>query len=382
MEGIKKDGRNNETKGLVEKLKVQYDALYHNIEPFQNSEKPMPRTTQGDSIVRVDIYDWTSGFYPGSLWLLYGLTSDVKWKNIATEFTEKLDTIQYWRGNHDVGFMMECSYGNALKFVESQKYKDIIVSTAKSLSSRFNPEVGAIRSWDWGKEWQYPVIIDNMMNLELLFHATKITGDSTFYKIAVSHADTTMKNHFRENGSSYHVVDYDPDNGLVNAKVTRQGLTDESAWARGQAWAVYGYTVCYRETKNKKYLEQVEKTLNFIKNNQNLTNDHVPYWDYDAPVEKGTPRDVSAAAILASALYEFKNYVAEDRKEEFINMANEIMKSLTSDDYLAKAGTNKGFLLKHSVGDLPRGSEIDVPLNYADYYFLEALFRKSAAMSL
>jgi len=356
-------------------IQKQYDILYQSAYPKIGDKNIMPRTVKKDKIHYVSPYDWTSGFFPGSLWYLYDLTKDNKWKSRAIEFTEPLDTIQYWSGNHDVGFMIECSYGNALKNIDSKAYEKVIVQTAKSLSTRFRPKAGILQSWDAGKKWNCPVIIDNMMNLELLFHASKISKDPTFYNIAVSHADTTLKNHFRANNSSYHVLNYDTETGAVLDRNTHQGYADASAWARGQAWGLYGFTVTYRETKDPKYLQQAKKIADFIMTNPNLPIDKIPYWDYDAPKIGQTPRDASAAAITASALYELSTFVSKEEKNKYIKWANSIMKSLRSPVYLAEAGKNNGFLLYHSVGSLPHKVEVDVPLNYADYYFLEALYR-------
>lgn len=339
-----------------------------------------PRTIdEKGNIVYVPIDDWTSGFYPGNIWYTYELTKDEKWLPLAKKYTEALDSVQYLTWHHDVGFMIGSSYLNGYRQKHYPEYKDVIIQTAKSLSTRFRPNAGVIQSWDADKGWQAergwkcPVIIDNMMNLELLFEATALSGDSTFYNIAVSHADKTLANHFRADNSCYHVVDYDPETGAVRKKQTAQGYADESAWARGQAWALYGYTVCYRYTKDKKYLDQAEKVYNFIFNNKNLPADLVPYWDYDAPNIPNEPRDASAAACTASALYELSTYLPGKNYKE---TADKIMESLGSPDYRAEVGTNGNFVLMHSVGSIPHGAEIDVPLNYADYYFLEGLIRK------
>ena len=287
--------------------------------------------------------------------------------------------MKYLKWHHDVGFMIGCSYLNGYRMADKKEYKDVIIEAAKSLSTRFRPNAGVIQSWDADKGWQgtrgwkCPVIIDNMMNLELLFEATALSGDSTFYNIAVKHADTTMAHHFRPDNSCYHVVDYDPETGEVRKRQTAQGYADESAWARGQAWALYGYTTCYRYTKDKKYLDQAQKVYNFIFNNKNLPEDLVPYWDYDAPNIPNEPRDASAAACTASALYELDGYLPGNHYKE---TADKIMESLGSPAYRAEVGTNGNFILMHSVGSIPHGQEIDVPLNYADYYFLEGLMRK------
>lgn len=339
-----------------------------------------PKTTdKNGNIVYIPIDDWTSGFFPGSIWLTYELTKDNKWLPLAEKYTESLDSVKYLKWHHDVGFMIGCSYLTGLRVTNNPEYKEVIIEAAKSLSTRFRPNAGVIQSWDADKGWQSqrgwkcPVIIDNMMNLELLFEATRFSRDSSFYNIAVSHADATMKHQFRPDFSCYHVVDFDPETGEVRKRQTAQGYADESAWARGQAWALYGYTTCYRYTQDKKYLNQAENVYKFIFNNKNLPEDLVPYWDFDAPNIPNEPRDASAAAAIASALYELSTYISDKGYKE---TADKIMNSLGSENYRAKVGTNGNFILMHSVGSIPHNSEIDVPLNYADYYFLEALKRK------
>jgi uncharacterized protein YyaL (SSP411 family) len=235
--------------------------------------------------------------------------------------------------------------------------------------------VGAIRSWDHSKDkWDFPVIIDNMMNLELLFWASRQTGDPQYYNIAVKHAETTLANHFRADYSSYHVVDYDTLTGKVLKKTTHQGYSDASAWSRGQAWGLYGYTMCYRETGIVSFRYQAEKIANFILQNPNLPEDKIPYWDFGAPANLQTPRDVSAATVTASALLELAKLVPS-KKDNYLQAAETILKNLQK-DYLSKQGTNKGFLLGHSTGSFPQNSEVDTPIIYADYYYLEALVRQ------
>lgn len=339
-----------------------------------------PRTILADgSISYTSIEDWTSGFFPGSIWLIYHLTGDSKWLPLAEKYTESLDAVKYLTWHHDVGFMIGCSYLNGYRLTNNKEYKEVIIEAARSLSTRFRPGAGVIQSWDADKGWQgtrgwkCPVIIDNMMNLELLFEATALSGDSTFYHIAVKHADITLAHHFRPDNSCYHVVDYDPETGEVRGRQTAQGYADESAWARGQAWAIYGYTVCYRYTKDPKYLDQAQKIYHFIFTNKNMPADLVPYWDYGAPNIPNEPRDASAAACTASALYELHDYLPDGPYKE---TADKIMQSLGSPAYRAKVGTNGNFILMHSVGSIPHGQEIDVPLVYADYYFLEGLMRR------
>jgi hypothetical protein len=234
--------------------------------------------------------------------------------------------------------------------------------------------VGLIRSWDFGA-WKFPVIIDNMMNLELLTWATRETGEPKFKEIAVSHADKTMANHFRVDASSVHVVDYDPATGTVRGRQTHQGYSDSSAWARGQAWGLYGYTMMFRETGNTNYLDQARRIASLIISHPRLPEDRIPYWDFDAPDIPNAPRDASAAAVMASALIELSDQVDTEFGKQCIALARQQLLSLSSPEYLAKPGANGGFLLKHSTGHKPENSEVDVPLNYADYYFLEALLR-------
>lgn len=330
-------------------------------------------------VVYIPIDDWCSGFFPGSLCYLYQLTNDKSWLLQSRRFTEALDSIQYLTWHHDVGFMIGSSYLNIYRLSPNKAYKKAIIQTAKSLCTRFRKKAGVIQSWNVDRGWQSkrgwtcPVIIDNMMNLELLFEATRLSGDSTYWKVAVSHANKTLENQFRKDGSCYHVVDYDPNNGAVLHRQTAQGYADNSAWARGQAWAVYGYTVCYRYTHDRKYLDQAVKTLNFVMQNPNLPEDLIPYWDFDAPNIPNEPRDVSSAACIASALYEMNNYLPDNG---YTSLADRIIRSLSSPEYRAPLGKNGCFLLMHSVGSIPHNNEIDVPLNYADYYFLEALTRR------
>ena len=340
-----------------------------------------PRTVVDGVISYVPDDDWTSGFFPGTMFYMYDLTKDKKWLDYGVKYTETLDSVKYLKSHHDVGFMINCSYGNALRETNNEAYKDVIIEAAKSLSTRFRPAAGVIQSWDEDKGWQgkrgwmCPVIIDNMMNLELLFKATEFSADSTFYKIAVSHANSTLANHFRKDWSCYHVVDYDKVKGGVRSKQNAQGYADESAWARGQAWAIYGFTVCYRYTKDQRYLDLVKNVYNYVFNNKNLPADLIPYWDFLAPNIPNEPRDASAAVIMASGLYE----AAEYGHPEFRETADKIIESLSSPAYLALVGTNGNFVLMHSVGSIPHGHEIDVPINYADYYYLEALTRKIKA---
>ncbi|MDX1285605.1 MAG: glycoside hydrolase family 88 protein, partial [Draconibacterium sp.] len=345
----------------------------------KEGKRIFPRRLDKGEMVYIGRNDWTSGFFPGSLWYLYELTGDEKWKPRAERYTLALDSVKFLTWHHDVGFMIGCSFGNGLRLTQNESYKDVIIQTAKSLCTRFRPGAGILQSWDtnsgWMSKrgWQCPVIIDNMMNLELLFEATQLSGDSSFYEIAVSHANVTLNNHYRDDYSCYHVLDFDTITGSIRHKHTAQGFAHESAWARGQSWGIYGFTVAYRETGNNNYLKRAEQALDFVLNHPNMPKDGIPYWDYDAEGIPNQPRDASAAAIMASAMYELSSY---SEKKDYKAIADKIISSLASENYKAKPGENGNFILMHSVGSIPHGVEIDVPLNYADYYFLEALKRK------
>jgi unsaturated chondroitin disaccharide hydrolase len=352
----------------------QYKLMMSKLPPDR-----FPKTyyAQTDSLETSSSKWWCSGFYPGTLFLLFEQTKDQSLLNEAERVLKSLEKEKDNKNTHDLGFMMYCSFGNAERLAPKQEYKEILLTSARSLCTRFNPKVGCIKSWD-AKPSDFLVIIDNLMNLELLFWATRVTGDSSFYKIAVTHANTTMQNHFRGDHSAYHVINYDPQTGAVKEKKTAQGAAAESAWARGQAWALYGYTMCYRETKDKNYLEQADRLAQFILHHPNLPADKIPYWDFNAPGIPGALRDASAAAVISSALIELSGYVNEKRKEEYLPVAETILKNLSAAPYKADIGKNGGFVLQHCVGNMPEKTEIDVPLTYADYYFIEAMKRYKA----
>lgn len=332
-----------------------------------------PRSIEPDGSVRlVSAKDWTTGFFPGSLWYGYEISGDEMLKDQARRFTLALDSVKDFTHTHDLGFMLYCSYGNGYRLTGDEEYLPAMKAGAANLYGRFNKNVGAIRSWDFGS-WQYPVIIDNMMNLEFLFWAAKQFDQSSYADASVSHAFRALSDHYRTDYSSYHVVSYDTLSGKPVEKGTHQGYADETAWARGQAWGLYGFSMGYRNTGEKKFLDQAEHIADFLMNHPRLPEDKVPYWDYDAPDIPRAPRDASAAAITASALLELSTQVKDGGK--YADFAEEILKSLSSDAYLAEPDSEHFFILKHSVGALPNNSEVDTPINYADYYYLEALLR-------
>lgn len=350
---------------LEEQLEMSVDDFYPEIEQRKHA------TRENYGKLRTAGYrDWCSGFFPGSLWLAYELTGNEEMLREAKRYTNALAPLVDVTDTHDLGFMAYCSYGNALRLAPNDSIRPMLVRIAGNLANRFDKNTGVIRSWDFGP-WNYPVIIDNMMNLELLFQAAKMSGNKELAKIADTHATTTLHNHFRPDKTCYHVVSYNND-GTIERKGTFQGKNHESAWSRGQGWAVYGYTEAFRNTGKKEYLNQAVAVADMIMK-RNTAPDLIPYWDFDAPVLASTPRDASAAAIYASAFLELSTMVKDGKK--YFDYAETILRNLSSPQYLADANTNCNFILKHSTGSLPHGSEIDTPLSYADYYYLEALLR-------
>ena len=364
----------------IEFAAAQIDGAVENAETWmaENGRFGAPIDLKDDktTVSYGDHRAWQGGFFQGSLWYLYELTGDEKYAQTAKRYTESISDVQYITDNHDVGFICMSSFGQGMR-LKGLDYKAIILQTAESLMTRFREAPGLIQSWQESGELdrKCPVIIDNMMNLELLFKASELSGDKKYFDAAVSHADRTLKEHFRTDGSCWHVVDYDPGTGEVRKKVTAQGFSDDSVWSRGQAWAIYGYTMAYRCTGYRRYIEQAIKTFNMMKNHTNMAGDCVAWWDMCCPDIPNTYRDVSTSSIMASALYEISTMDVEN-PSQYKEYADRIMTSLAGPAYRAKLGENGGFILMHSVGSIPHGSEVDSPLNYADYYFLEALKRK------
>lgn len=344
-----------------------------------DSTNEMPRCILHDSFVKewkcTSIYDWTSGFWPGILWYAYEYTKDKRLLNEAERFSSMLYPILDRKvTHHDLGFMMYCSLGNGYRLTGNKEYKKMLLRTADSLTVLYNPLVGTINSWPYmckRNGWPHNTIIDNMLNLELLFWASKNSGEKKYYEIAEKHAEVTMNNQFRKDYSTCHVVVYDTISGKRIKQVTHQGYSDSSMWSRGQGWAIYGFTMCYRETKRTDFLNTARKAAKIYL--ENLPKDKIPYWDFNAIGIPNAPRDASAAAIVASALLELSQYVKIDESKYYIKEATEILKSLSSEKYQSR-DKNYAFLL-HSTGHWPNKSEIDASIIYADYYYIEALLR-------
>ena len=355
-------------------LKLAADQYKYMMTRLPEGRFPKTYYKENDELETSDSGWWVSGFYPGTLLYLYKNLGDPELKEEAERIMEDLEKEQFNTSTHDLGFMMFDSFGNANRLDPKKEYQEILMNSAKSLATRFDKDVGAIRSWD-SEGNSFLVIIDNMMNLDLLLWAAEHSGNEKFRDIALTHAKTTTENHFRPDNSSYHVVNYNEDTGEIIEKRTAQGAADESAWARGQAWGLYGYTALYEQTGEEKYLQQAVKIAEFILNHPNLPEDKIPFWDFNAPNIPDALRDSSAGAIMASALLQLSEFVEGQQREKYFNAAETMLNTLMSDEYLADRGTNGGFILKHGVGHFPENSEVDVPLTYGDYYFIEALTR-------
>ncbi len=333
---------------------------------------------QGSPWKTAGMYDWRSGFFPGVLWYAWEHDRSDDLKAAAERWTEGLEPVKDYTGNHDVGFMIFCSYGNAYRLIKKDSYPAVILQAAKSLATRYNPQVGLIQSWNAGSRWKFPVIVDNMMNLELMFWASKNGGGKELYDIAVTHARNTAKNHIRPDGSTFHVVDYDPESGAIRAKNTHQGYADDSCWSRGQAWGLYGYAMTYRETKLPEFLQTACRLADYFI--AHLPADNVPFWDFQAPGGSSEPRDSSAGAVAASGLLELSTLVTDKAASaKYRKAALDILSSLSTPPYLAEGTTSPAILL-HATGSKPHNADVDVSLIYGDYYFMEALLRYKRGM--
>ncbi len=337
----------------------------------------IPRSIDNNAKVwkYVDYKDWTSGFWPGILWYAYQFSHDNQFKIQAAKFSNELIPLAYSPAyDHDLGFQINCSIGNGFRLTQNKNYKKILLAAADTLATLFNPKVGTILSWP--REVQtlggHNTIMDNMMNLELLFWASKNGGNKQLYDIAVKHANKTMNNHFRKDFSGYHVVVYDSITGKKIKGITHQGYSDASMWARGQSWAIYGFTMCYRETHNPIFLDFAQKVAGIYL--KRLPKDMIPYWDFDDKSIPNAPKDVSAAAVTASALLELSTFMTDKTKQEYYkSKAVSMLKEISTPKYQSCEVNNA--ILLHSTGHKPHNSEVDASINYADFYYMEALLR-------
>ena len=356
----------------LERAETQALILADNL---KENNDALPRTWEDGKLKTTSYSGWVSGFFPGVLWMLYEQTGRNEFREYAEMYTARVEPAKKLTNTHDLGFMLMSSFGQGYRITGDPHYLEVIHEGADSLLTRWNPSLGVMMSWNPNARWKFPVIIDNMMNLEMLCFCSKAFGDRHYEEIAGKHARTTILNHFRKDGSTWHVVSYDPEKGEVQVKNTAQGYSDDSAWSRGQAWGLYGYTMMYRETLDPAFLEQARIIGRFIKSHPNLPEDKVPCWDFNAPGAPDTQRDASSAAIMASAFIELSRIDPGNESGEWLDLAIRQLRTLSSPEFLAGPGEQGGFLLKHSVGSLPGKSEVDVPLTYADYYYIEALIR-------
>lgn len=349
-----------------DKDSIDYTMMPRNVAPDAHNWECRPTCAQ----------EWCSGFWPGVLWYDFESTNDSTVYAEADKFTRSVkkvvDDPVY---DHDLGFLVYCSYGNGYRLTHNDDYKQVILNAADSLATLFNPNVGTILSWprEVSRFGGHNTIMDNMINLEMLFWAAKNGGNPYLHDIAVKHAETTMKNHFRDDYTSYHVAVYDSVTGDFIRGCTHQGYADDSMWARGQAWAIYGFTVVYRETKDPKFLDFAQKVTDVYL--ERLPEDKIPYWDFDDPAIPNAPKDASAACVVASALFELSDYVGGEKGESYKSQAMEMLASASGENY--KSGDRNNSFLLHSTGHHPAGSEIDYSIIYADYYYIEALNRLS-----
>lgn len=323
---------------------------------------------------KVGVRDWCSGFWPGVLWYSYEYSGDESIKREAEKYTDPIKTIAFTPAqDHDIGFMVYCSYGNAYRLTGKQEYKDVLLSAADTLATLYNPNVGSILSWPIKRdEYAHNTIIDNMMNLELLFWAAKNGGGKHLYDVAVSHANVTMKYIVRKDNAVYHLGEFNDKTGAFIKGHTHQGYADESMWARGQTWGIYGFALAYRETGKQEFLNTSIKLTDHFLNR--LPKDGIPFWDFDDPKIPNAPKDASAAAIAACGMLELSGLVKDEKlKVKYFDAAQNLIKILSTDAYFS-GDTNQALLL-HSTGHHPGNTEINVPIIYADYYYMEALTR-------
>jgi lysophospholipase L1-like esterase len=332
-----------------------------------------PKAARSDgswtTVSNTDAVGWTQGFFPGAMWLKFDELVDPDWRSRADTWTRPLEGQKYNRQTHDLGFKLMTSFGQAYRLTGDPYYRDVLLVAAESLASRFNPLVGIIKCCDWNPDWQLPLVIDTMMNLELLLWAADNGGQPEWRSMAVSHALKTINDAVRSNGSTYHVVDYNPSSGAIRFQGTFQGYADWSTWSRGQAWAIYGFTVVYRFTGDARMLEAARLTADYYLSL--LPADMVPNWDFDAPSQQ---KDTSAAAAVASALFELAQLIGPVDGGPYRDAALRMLDALSAAPYFAE-GSNAPGLLLHAVGHYPAGHEVDTTLIYGDYYFQEAVMR-------
>jgi unsaturated chondroitin disaccharide hydrolase len=373
-------GQSKLDKQVDHALMYSQEQLRKTAETINDPLEFPAQTDQDGDWKTVDMYSWVSGFFPGCLWYAFENSGEEYFKTQATRWTESMEPVKEFTGNHDIGFMMMSSYGNGYRLTGREEYVDILLQSAESLTTRYHPGAGLIQSWNANSSrgWICPVIIDNMMNLNLLFWAAEHGGDDRYYEIAETHALNTIKTHVRDDGSTFHVVDVEPETGEIRGKFTAQGYEDESTWSRGQAWAIYGFTETYRNTNNEVFLETAKMLADYWLDN--IPYDYVPYSDFNAPNIPDESRDTSAAAITASALLELSTLVENnDDAERYYDAALNTIESLSSEKFMTEGHDSMG-ILRHATGRWSRNIITDLSLIFGDYYFMEAMLRYKAGM--
>ena len=359
----------------IDTLMELYISKYRKFIYSQTDSTLFPRSYQNDQVNLVTSADWTCGFYPGILWYLYEYSGDVSFLDAAKSWTHALKDQSFNTSTHDIGFIINSSFGQGYRITKDISYKEVLGTAAESLASRYFDEIGCIKSLDEIQSFQYPVLIDNMVNLEILYKTWKWSNNEKYYDIANKHAINTMEKHFRPDFSSFQVVDYDPGSFLPKYRGSFQGYSDSTAWARGQSWGLYGFVIAFRETKDRVYLDQSIRIATYILEHENFPADCIPYWDYLSPDIPDTNRDATAAAILASALIELSSFSEVKNPEQYLNVAKNIIHTMVTEGYITSPDECENFVLNHGVGSFPANSEVGVPIIYGDYYLLEALVK-------
>jgi unsaturated chondroitin disaccharide hydrolase len=350
-------------------LQFAHKQLNSTVSEMGDSTNYPKRTNETGKWNIIKPYSWLAGFFPGCLWHMYRWTLDSTWKSLAEKWMVRLERQKNNIRDTDMGFLIFYSFGNGYRITQNETYKEVLLQAARSLAMRYNHIVKCMKSWGF---YTFPVIIDHMMVLELLFWASKNGGESELYDIAKNQALRTMKDHVRSDGSTYQIVDYDPTTGEIIEKATKQGYSTESTWSRGQAWGLYGFTMTYRYTEEPLFLETAQKIANYYIDH--LPEDYIPYWDFNAPNIPDEVKDVSAATVAAAGLLELVSFVAEGKdRRKYLNAACNTIGSLCS-SYMTK-GTNRSGILLHACQSRPQDKDIDVSAINADYYFIEALMR-------
>lgn len=360
-------------------LNFAQKQLKRTIAELNNDSTKFPHAVRADkdsSWITTSSSAWGCGYFPGMMWYMYEITGDEFWKKNANRWTLGVEKEKYNKGAQDLGFMITSSFGNAYRLTKNKHYGEVLLETGEHFANRYNSVVGCTRSWGPNEDnKQFQVIIDNMVGTELLFTGAKIGGKKDWFDMAIKHAEKTMKNHLRSDGSTYHVVNYDPVTGVVIGKRSAQGYALESRWARGQAWAIHGFTTTARETSEGRFLQTAQKVADYFINN--LPENYIPYWDFHAPNIPDEKRDTSAASIAASGLFELSTLVEDDKaKQKYFDSACKILNSLCSPPYLSE-GTDTPAILLEMIETRYDARDPSVKLSciWGDYFFVEAIVR-------